>query len=460
VYSRRAVGQGCGLGAYASAVPVSRKRKKKKPDKAGRSSGRSHLGRGPLVAVPARDGERPGALGRLAAFRDQIDTRRTDKAASMAAGLVTDLVKTVADQPDTVVADELCARVGTLLAEADQAELDVRVGPNHLAEALVVVTEAVMTSALTQTANRMGSWHEPWRVLTGLAGVLPYPFTEAVDQAIARLRKTAGGRVLPAMSPRPTVTAPVLMTRDRYGSRFAVVAPISTDEEPARWYLWDVDACGHEAFTVHSGFYLTSEAALVDWRTAVGDVASAGAVLSPVDDPWLLAGVLPSELGFMRPGGESVEQFAEYHRSKRLAEIVKEAVPRPAPQPTTSMTATTAATEFAAWLRTERRELPAEVDELVEELTDSWNINSIAATFATCSPHRVALCVLHLRGYYQEDIADALVALLPDWIRWLATRTATAPELVDRCLPYAHGQPHPQIGADEHKVDYLIRVSE
>jgi hypothetical protein len=80
--------------------------------------------------------------------------------------------------------------------------------------------------------------------------------------------------------------------------------------------------------------------------------------------------------------------------------------------------------------------------------------------YATCSPHRVALCALHMRNYYTEEFADQLVALLPEWTRWWAERNATPPELADRCLPYAHGQPHPQIGRDDTKVDYLARVVE
>ena len=52
------------------------------------------------------------------------------------------------------------------------------------------------------------------------------------------------------------------------------------------------------------------------------------------------------------------------------------------------------------------------------------------------------------------------MALLPDWTRWLATRNATAPELVDRCLPYAHRRPHPQLGDEDTKVNYLARIIE
>jgi hypothetical protein len=125
--------------------------------------------------------------------------------------------------------------------------------------------------------------------------------------------------------------------------------------------------------------------------------------------------------------------------------------------------AATAATEFAAWLRTrnaDQQEPTEHLDELAAELADSWCINGVGAVYATCSPHRVALCVLHLRNYYQAEFADALVALLPDWTRWLAARNATPPDLADRCLPYAHGEPHPQVGRDDNEVNYFARVIE
>jgi hypothetical protein len=416
------------------------------------------------VAAPARDDrELVRAFQGVAAYRDQVHRQRESRAATMATDLIADLARAAADQPDIVVSDAVCGRLGGLLAEDAGSPLDVRVSPDHLAEATLAAAEASVVAALTRITEQADAWRGPWRVLTALTAVLPYPFPDAVDETITRLRALPTGRVLPTVPPGPEVTGRVLWTSDRYGSRFAVTASIMTAEEPVRWYLWDIDACGHEAFTVHSGYYPSSAAALTDWQTGVGQTASAGTVLAPVDNPWLLAALLPVEMGFMRPGGENVEQFTEYHRSRRLAEAVKRAVPRPNARSDAGLTAGTAAVEFAAWLRTRvpsQLEPREKLDELVEELADSWNLNSIDAVYATCSPHRVALCVLHLRNYYLDDYADQLVALLPDWTQWLATRNATAPELADRCLPYAHGRPHPQLGDEDTKVDYLVRVIE
>lgn len=395
----------------------------------------------------------------LTIYRDQINARRTSRAAAAAADLVADLVATAADQPDMIVEDALCLRLGTLLGEAQQASVDERLSPHHLADAIL----AAAVAAVEEATGEPNAWRAPWRLLAAVAGILPSPDSEVADEAIARLRGAAGRRVLPAAPPGPAVTGSVLWTRDRYGSRFAVAAPITTAGQPMRWYLWDIDACGHQAFTVHSAFYPTPDAALTAWQAGVGQIAAASTELAPVDDPWLLAELLPFEEGMLRPGGESVEQLAEYHRSKRLAEAVRQAMRLRGTRPGGGLDAATAAVEFAAWLRardTDQQELPENVDELATELADSWCINNIDAVFAACSPHRVALFVLHVRNYYLDEFADELMALLPEWTRWLAARNATPTELADRCAPYANGQPHPQVGEDDSRPEYLARVIE
>lgn len=163
-----------------------------------------------------------------------------------------------------------------------------------------------------------------------------------------------------------------------------------------------------------------------------------------------------------RTGGENAEQFAEYHRSKRLGEAVIASVgPHAAPRPG-GLDRDSAATEFTAWLHARRcgRPAPEDLDEQVTELADSWCINGIAPVYSTCSPHRVALTVLHLRNYYQDDFAAGLIALLPDWTEWLAQRNGTAPELAQRCRPYAQGQSHVDVGDDDSRPHYLARVIE
>lgn len=363
-------------------------------------------------------------------------------------------------QPDMCIEDELCRRLGTLLSEARRIPIDERPSPTHAAAALVTAATKAVEVGLTQP----GGWGAPWRILTTIAGILPHPDRVAATETIAELGRTPAGHVLAPPPAGPTVAGPVLWTRDRYGSRFGVTAAITTAGRPQRWYLWDIDACGHDAFTVHSGYHPTSQAALGDWQAGVGPTAADGTGLVPVDDPWLLVRLLPAEDGFLRIGGENTQQFAEYHRSRRLAEVVNHAVPLPQTPPVRhGLDATTARTEFAGWLgdsATGRERLPDDLDELIAELADSWCLNDIEPIHTTCSPHRVALCLLHLRSYYEEEFAGELAALLPDWTRWLAARNNTPPELADRCIPYAEGRPYDQITSDDIDPNYLARVTE
>ncbi|MGI8312202.1 hypothetical protein [Saccharopolyspora hattusasensis] len=388
------------------------------------------------------------------AFRRHLDEGCESRAHEMATGLVAELVTLVADRPDTVVEDELCRRLGPLLYEARQGHPDQRVQPSRLAPALV---EAAAIAVEETTGNA-----DAWRVFTAVAGVMPYSGSDATFDAMTQLQAAMGKPV--SQPTDPEVAGEVLWTRDAYGGRFGVAAPITAADLPVRWYLWDIDACGLQAFTVHSGFYPTPEAALAAWQDGVGESAAAGTEFAPVDAPSLLAELLPFEMGFLYVGGESTEQLAEYYRSKRLAEIVKMAVRQRETLASPGLDVATATTEFTAWLSARRnaagQELPADVAELVPELADSWCINNIQAVFAVCSPHRVAWCAQHIRNCYEHKFAERLIALLPEWIRWLAARNETPPELADRCLPYAQDEPYEQLGDGPNGPDWLTRVIE
>jgi hypothetical protein len=398
----------------------------------------------------------------FAAFRHHVDARRAALAASASDALVGELVEFAAARPDPDFEDDLCRRLGVRMLELADGPIDDHVGPGPLAEATVTATAAAVRAALEKVTTEPDGWRAPWRVLTTVARILPYPLSAATADTIEHLRDHPGGHLLPETPDGPAVTGQVLWTRDAYGSRFGVTAALTTLDGPDRWYLWDIDACGHQAFTVHSGYYATAEEALAAWQAGVGVLAAGETAFTPVDEPSLLADLLPVEEGFMRAGGENADQFAEYYRSKRLGEVAIETFGprRAASHP--DLDASTAAAEFAAWLRTHRGDQPppADLDELITELADSWRFAGPAGLYGTCSPHRVALTVLHLRNYYQDDFAAQLVALLPEWACWLAARNNTGPELADRCQPYASGEPHPDVGDDDSRPNYLARVTE
>src|SRR3954468_19984849 len=131
-------------------VPVSRKRKKK-PGSSGRSSVRSR----PSVSQPERaaapaawdDRELMRAFRGLAAYRDQADTQRATRAAAMATDLVADLARAGVDEPDVVVTDALCERLGALLADDERSPVDMQVEPHRMAEATLAAAEASVGAA-------------------------------------------------------------------------------------------------------------------------------------------------------------------------------------------------------------------------------------------------------------------------------------------------------------------------
>jgi hypothetical protein len=446
------------MAAYPVPVPVSRKRKKARKSSR-RSRPETYASRGGSGDVRH---ELTTAMAGFAEYRRQRDERRASLAAAAAKPMIAELLELAANRSDTDLEDELCVRIGARLAGLDDAPIDDHVGPNVFAEAVI---DAAVQAVGTALAGEAGGWTRPWRLLTAVAGIVNHPLSERVTESIDDLRARPGGAPLPVTPPGPTITGPVLWTRDAYGSRFGIAAPFRTTDGPERWYLWDIDACGHGAFTVHSRYHATPDEALADWQAGVGAPAADGTVFAPVDDPGLLDDLMPREQGMMRPGGENVEQFAEYHRSKRLAEAVLDSIepvhPHRASAPV-GLDRTTAAAHFAAWLRDHRpdRSRPDDLEEVVTELANSWHIGDTVNLYHTCSPHRVALVVEHVRGYYQDDFAADLIALLPDWTAWLADRNATPTHLADRCRPYAHGEPHKAVSADDGQLDYLARTTE
>jgi hypothetical protein len=268
-----------------------------------------------------------------------------------------------------------------------------------------------------------------------------------------------------------TLTGPVLWARDVYGSRWAVVAPFTSVDGPDRWYLWDVDTCGFEVLTVHSGFHPSAESAVAAWRASVGQDAAGEAVLTAMDDSEMLGDLLRGEVEGIRIGGEDEEQYAEFLRSRRLGRTAREAVRRARGRTSVRLTAADAKVRFAHRLRQlgyrggivgEGEDAgPVGADELATEMADSWRPQDHPALYPFCSPHKVAMAVLHLRDFYKEDFAAELVAVLPEWIRFLAEHTAMPVEPTERCLAYASGELHfPGILDDEGRSNPIECVTE
>ena len=76
----------------------------------------------------------------LAAYRDQVHRQRGSRAATMAIDLIADLARAVVDQPDVVVSDAVCERMGALLAEDAGSPLSAPRDPRLMLEVLTSTT--------------------------------------------------------------------------------------------------------------------------------------------------------------------------------------------------------------------------------------------------------------------------------------------------------------------------------
>lgn len=412
--------------------------------------------------------ELSGVFRGLGEDRRKFDARRRVLAREHVGRLLPELMQIASFDDQARYEDVVCARLGKLMFElSESGVVEDHVDPELVFEAAMEESAAAVRRELAGVCDDSDSWRGPWVLFAALARIAFGVSIEQARRLESDLRSRSGGEALPEMAGCVPAGA-VLWARDAYGGRFAATAPFPAPEADAahRWYLWDIDACGVEAFTVYSGYFADPETALETWREGVGAVAGARATWAEADDPTLLALLLPSDLGMFEPGGENAGQFAEYHRCRRLADEVRASlgdfeIPD-APVRSGSPEATEAGRRFTAWLAERRPDAPItdDRDEAIAALADDWFFDRLPdGSVGACSPHRVALFAEHCRGSYREDFADRLMILLPDWVTWFAESSGLPETLAARCLSYADGVPHP-VALPSGGIEMLARVEE
>ncbi|GAA2669683.1 hypothetical protein [Actinoplanes palleronii] len=398
-------------------------------------------------------------------YRRRLDEHRTALAAESAGPMVDALIAAAPGWSDDDLEDDFCARFGAAMFQYEGGPLEDRVNPDDFVRAVL----SVLDERVHEAEESGIGLAVVQRLLAVVAGVLPAPLSASAQDLFAEhLDDAAAERAIRGRA----VIGSALWARDSYGSRWAVVAPFASADGSGRWYLWDVDACGYEVATVYSGFYQSAEGALAEWRQAVGPSA-AGATLTPADDTETLDALLVGEVEGIRPGGEDQEQYAEFLRSRRLGRTVRQAagLAQPSGRTFARLSADTAAEQFARRLRRlghDNRpageasgEGPAGATDLAAEMADSWSPREYPGLYPACSPHKVAAVVLHLRDFYKDDFAAELVAILPEWIRFLAEHTGMTADLTKRCVDYASGEPQFPGLLDEHgRPSLMTRVTE
>jgi hypothetical protein len=408
--------------------------------------------------MPSR-AARANPLRELFEYRRRLGERRTELAAPTAGLLVDALIAAAPGSSDDELEDDFCARFGAAMVEFDGGPLEDMVNPDDFVRAVLIVLDERLHEAEESGAELA----LVRRVLAVVAGVLPPPLSESAADLVA---EHLDGDAAKRATRGRTVTGPARWARDVYGTRWAVVAPFESADGAGRWYLWDVDACGYQVVTVHSGFHLSVEAAHAAWQHAAGP-AAADATFTVADDAETLDELLTGEVEGVRRGGEDRSQYTEFLRSRRLGRIVRQAAGRSSGRTLPRLSPDTGAERFAQRLRqlghtdNSAEEGPARAGELAAEMAESWSPDGCPSLYAYCSPHKVAATVLHLRDFYQDDFAAELVGVLPDWIRFLAEHTGMTAELTDRCLAYASGDlEFPGLLDERGQPDLMARVTE
>ena len=419
-------------------------------------------------------------------YRRQLDRQRMKLAARDAEPIIADLV--AVDGSLSHLEDALCRHLGSTLARQDAA-IDARresgvteildaYSPDQLLDAITDATVlAAHKSALT--ADELEHRNGTWRLLLGLARVVPHPSAEIAIKAVTDLRANVDSLPHGSIEAVPVGTA--LWCRDAYGTRFAITAPFAGADGPDRWYLWDIDVCGTDAFTVGAGYFPDAEQGFAAWRAAVGPDAAEGRRLEPVCDPYLAGRLLPGLPDFFHPGGESEAQYAEFHRCRRLAQELRrsdfldgsgsaEAAPQ---EPEFDKDAWIA--DFAAW-RAEHRPgqnavpegFPADEDDdeplteqaLYQELADSWSCSEFPEFAYSCSPHRIAQLAARIRDFYADDFARIILRLVPDLAAWLTERAGLSASLDGRTRAYADGVAIPDVDLGHRAESLLAQIQE
>jgi hypothetical protein len=236
-------------------MPVSRKRRKK-------SKGGGRPVRSQRLVL---DG-----LSSMLEHRRRIDEHRMRVAGPVAAGMVADLVDLAAHVSDADLEDALCVRFGRQVNAWDNGGvLADMVGPDQL---LIALAEAAV-SAVRIALVTPEEWRGPWRVLTAVCHLAAGPPQVVIDDLVADLWELSEvptlpeGPVLPVVPAGPTPTGRALWARNRYGSRFCVLAEFSSGEGRP-WYLGTSTpvAVNRSLSTLLS----SAEVGLSEWRAMVG----------------------------------------------------------------------------------------------------------------------------------------------------------------------------------------------
>jgi hypothetical protein len=276
-----------------------------------------------------------------------------------------------------------------------------------------------------------GAWEAPFRLLHGLAAIGTSDAAQTALAAANRSRKLIGR--VPGQDPGPRwpldvrrlrADGDVVRLRDAWGTRYAVIAGFSYGGHHRSVFLFDVDTDFYN-IVVSAGDFDDTEQAAAAWRHRAGDTA-ADAAVEPVDRLDHLDCLIHLKMDEAAlpviPHPSVTDNW--FGAQRRLAEL-RTALRRSGTGPIVAASlyqvdTDPAVDEFARWYRARHGAEPDR--EAVETLADEWMSGVIPETRFCVSPGRLHHQCELINDWIDNGLIRAAVALLTDWVTWLADR--------------------------------------
>jgi hypothetical protein len=210
------------------------------------------------------------------------------------------------------------------------------------------------------------------------------------------------------------------------------------------WYLWDVDASGFVVLA-DAGVYDDAEQAAQAWRAHVGDPDPTPAVVADPAELRCLAELDTGDEMSVR-GNEPRQVMDNWFRANArigcLARVLgSQGRPLPARASLYHDVDVTVLTEpFSDWHVRVHRGTPN--PEVVEALAAEWMEGALPETWFSVSPARIRFQRELIGDWVLDDpVTRGVIALLPEWVRWLGERAGLTADRMQPLLDAAQETP-------------------
>lgn len=313
---------------------------------------------------------------------------------------------------------------------------------------------ADVTSRRVSSGRRDGSWRGPLYLLYGLAAQVPDSIaSRTLAMARRAHRLVPDADALPdwlGVGPEFAGPEAAWLLRDAYGARFALAAEYGYPTGGGRHaFLFDIDCCGSSRLA-DAGTFDDVPAAVAYWRERLGPVAG-------TTDPVPVTGAdglipladardgMPGIVGFY--GDESRAVADNWARAGRRRSLLfayfaeRDLMPsRTCHRVESDAEVKGLAEEFAAWCA-DAGEPVAGVDDLIG-LAAEWRDLQVIGTEHAASPHRAEYLRALISDWIPDDPATTTaLRMLPAWFRWHGGLAGVPPDLVERAVAVAAGEP-------------------